>query len=332
MAPTSDLVRDSRLRTRFYAGHTHHTYYVSGITARQRTVKREERWQRCGSLGSGAFGTVWLEKLVSDEAEAKQRAVKEIRKNSHRSNTIDYSRELEAIAKFSHENYERCFVRSFGWYESGESVFIAMEYFPFGDLDGYISSPLPELEVQQITFQILEGVAFMHENGFAHRDLKPTNILIKSRGPDWWVKIGDFGISKRAEEGLTALRTLNGTPGFLAPEMLVQLGLLDMDNLAVSDRYTVAVDIWSLGEITFRALTGESPFPIRRLGPYAKGKTTFPVEVLQSHNVSTDGCDFVKSLMAPLPRDRLTAKDAVAHDWLESQRPSSARSSLEIQR
>ncbi|KAF2494767.1 calcium/calmodulin-dependent protein kinase type 1B, partial [Lophium mytilinum] len=184
---------------------------------------------------------------------------------------------------------------------------------------GYLAKPLPELEVQQITFQILEGIAFMHENGFAHRDLKPTNILVKSTGPDWWVKIGDFGISKRAE-GLTALRTLNGTPGFLAPEILMQLGLLDFNTLDVEDQYTVSVDVWALGEIVFRALTGEIPFPIRRLGPYVRGKTTFPTEVLAVHGISDDACDFVKSLMAPLPKDRLTAKDAMSHAWVETQR------------
>jgi calcium/calmodulin-dependent protein kinase I len=238
---------------------------------------------------------------------------------------------LEAIAKFSHDKYERCFVRSLGWYESGESIFIAMEYFPYGDFEQYLSSPLMETEVQEITFQLSEGIAFMHENGFAHRDLKPRNILVKSKGPDWWVKIGDFGISKRAEEEVTALRTLNGTPGFMAPEILVRLGLLDLDNLDVGDQYTVAVDIWSLGEIAFRALTGESPFPITRLGPYVRGKTEFPVHVLQIHSISSDGCNFVRSLMAPLPKDRLTAKDAMSHAWFESQRPSSARSSLEVQ-
>jgi serine/threonine protein kinase len=178
MAPVPDLVRDSKLRTRFLPNCTQHTYYVSGVNARQRTVKREEQWQRCHSLGSGAYGTVWLEKLISHQAEEKkERAVKEIRKSTHKSNTIDYSRELEAIAKFSHEKYERCFVRSFGWYESGQSIFIAMEYFPFGDLQNFLSSPLPELEVQQITFQLLEGLGYMHENGFAHRDLKPSVCL-----------------------------------------------------------------------------------------------------------------------------------------------------------
>jgi serine/threonine protein kinase len=70
-----------------------------------------------------------------------------------------------------------CFVKSFGWYENHESVFIAMEYFPLGDLQNYLSLPLAEKEVQQITSQVLEGLSFMHDNGFAHRDLKPTVSL-----------------------------------------------------------------------------------------------------------------------------------------------------------
>ena len=70
--------------------------------------------------------------------------------------------------------YERCFVRSSGWYEDDTRIFIAMEYFPCGDLQSYLSSPIPEKEVQQIISQVTEGLTFMHENSFAHRDLKPT--------------------------------------------------------------------------------------------------------------------------------------------------------------
>ena len=152
---------------------------------------------------------------------------------------------------------------------------------------------------------------------------------MKSKGPDWWVKIGDFGISKRAEEGLTALRTLNGTPGFLAPELLAQFGLFDDSDSA---EYTVAVDIWSLGEIVFRALTGTQAFPKSSLGAYIKGTLSFPVDVLHAHGVSSEGCDILKGLMAPIPKDRLTANEALRHKWLGPQTPYSARSSAEMQR
>lgn len=74
------------------------------------------------------------------------------------------------------KQYEMCFVKFFGWYESldANTIFIAMEYFKYGDLQRHLRSPLAEDEAQQITMQVLEGLVFMHDNGFAHRDLKPA--------------------------------------------------------------------------------------------------------------------------------------------------------------
>ena len=103
MPPVPDLVRDSKLETIFYEKYTQHIYHVSGANPRQRKVRKEECWERCGNLGTGTFGTVWLEKLIVDNSEEKYRAVKEIRKGMQQSSAIDYSRELEAIAKFSHQ-------------------------------------------------------------------------------------------------------------------------------------------------------------------------------------------------------------------------------------
>jgi len=159
---------------------------------------------------------------------------------------------------------------------------------------------------------------------------------VKSKGPDWWVKIADFGVSKRAEEDLTALRTFTGTKDFIAPEIL---GLLDDNSVSSGDEYTVAIDIWSLGGIVFHALTGNLPFPrysepliAKSLRAYIKGSSPFPVDVLQEHSVSKEGCDFLKRLMAPIPKDRLTAKDALSHVWVEPPKPSSGRVSAEMQR
>jgi calcium/calmodulin-dependent protein kinase I len=192
-----------------------------------------------------------------------------------------------------------------------------MEYFPLGDLQAYLTSPLPETEVKQICFQILEGLDFMHRNGFAHRDLKPANILVKSHSPDWWVKIGDFGISKRAGEGLHALRTLSGTLGFMAPEVLVQHGLLDSAEFGEVREYTVAVDIWSLGEIIFRALTNEPPFP-KGLASYIKEPSSYPFEAINNANLHLSAGKFVWNLLRAMPADRPTAEAALRHPWLAS--------------
>jgi serine/threonine protein kinase len=135
------------------------------------------------------------------------------------------------------------------------------------------------------------------------------------KGPDWWVKIADFGISKRATEGSTALHTQIGSPGFTAPEVL---GIIPQGN-GSDDSYTNAVDIWSLGVITFLILTGETLFSNpRRLGRYVSGSFQFPSDVLRANKVSENGCKFVKQLMAAKSEDRPSAKECLQHIWLAS--------------
>jgi serine/threonine protein kinase len=70
--------------------------------------------------------------------------------------------------------YARCFVQSFGWYEGPGFLSISMKYCPSGDLKNYLSQRkrLSEVETQDIISQVVEGLYFMHREGFAHRDLK----------------------------------------------------------------------------------------------------------------------------------------------------------------
>jgi hypothetical protein len=103
MPLVSDLVRDSKLETTFYEKYTQHVYHVSGANLHQRKIRKEECWGKCRNIGSGSFGSVRLEKLITDDSEEKYRAVKKIKKSIQQSSTINYNRELEAIAKFSHE-------------------------------------------------------------------------------------------------------------------------------------------------------------------------------------------------------------------------------------
>jgi serine/threonine protein kinase len=78
-----------------------------------------------------------------------------------------------------------------------------MEYFKHGDLQQYMDKPLPETQTRIIIVQLLEGLKVMHGNGFTHRDLKPKDIFVVEKEPYFWVKIGDFGITKRTSNDQT---------------------------------------------------------------------------------------------------------------------------------
>ncbi|CAH0056128.1 unnamed protein product [Clonostachys solani] len=317
----SDLVRDSKLETAFAPnGQVVHVSYATNPRMRRHRVRKEEIWERQSELGSGAFGRVWLEKCAKGDDIGKLRAVKEITKlqRQSRSSEIDYNRELEAIAKFSHKKYVHCFVQSFGWFESEEAIFIAMEYLEHGDLQSHLDRPFPEDEVRDIVFQLLEGLSFMHENGFAHRDLKPANILVSEHSPNWWVKISDFGISKRAEEEATAFRTLVGTRGYIAPEVIGIYCPEDIDTIADSSSlYTVAVDLWALGAIMFKMLTHETIFaePLE-LARYVTARRPFPRALVSEKGASEACVRFLEQAMAHSPTSRPSSSQALAHEWL----------------
>ena len=204
-----------------------------------------------------------------------------------------------------------------------------MEYLPHGDLSAYLdkSGPLPEEELQRITCQLLEGLECMHKHDFAHRDLKPQNVLIKEPGPEWWVKLSDFGISKRMESA-AAEHTVAGTRSFMAPEILVQDGVLHSATFPRSKPYTNAVDIWALGALAFKALTGKQPFA-KDLALYVDDKIPFPHDLLQTYNVSQDGCNLLARLLAAKPEDRPSASEALADLWLAEQRVQPSKVSIE---
>ena len=69
--------------------------------------------------------------------------------------------------------HDALFVQLFGWYESDNYVHIAMEYINHGDLRNYLEVERSESEAKAITRQLLEGLVVIHQEGFAHRDLKP---------------------------------------------------------------------------------------------------------------------------------------------------------------
>lgn len=296
---------------------THVEYHVDRFRRIPRQ-KVERKWYRERVAGRGAFGEVWLE-VEREHGLRNQRAVKIVNKSAMRGRKIDYRKELLALAKFSKPQYrqEEVLVDFLGWYEDDTNLFISMEYFSLGDLEPHITASITIDDVKDITTNLLTGLRIMHSEGFAHRDLKPSNIFVVEKPPasNWWVKIGDFGISKRVRSDETAFRTSLGTSAYQAPEVG---GYFETDD--PTSVYDNAVDIWSLGCVIYKIATETELFPRPRdLMRFCENRVPFPDQLLLA-KLDKDGVDFVKSLVIPNPRERISAEKGLGGLWLSQGR------------
>ena len=200
-----------------------------------------------------------------------------------------------------------------------------MEYFELGDLEKFITPKLTEKDAKKIGRQLLEGLQVLHGYHLAHRDLKPANIFVARCAPDWWIKLGDFGIVRRICTEHNSKLSRIGTYDYMAPEIL-----LDSNNEDQDSPYTLAVDIWSLGCVLFRLLTQQLPFPQERhLRLYWRSKKPFPADILIKHSVSEDGVSLVSEMMKSNPADRMTVTMALLHSWVSIQEPTPTPGNLD---
>jgi eukaryotic-like serine/threonine-protein kinase len=154
--------------------------------------------------------------------------------------------EAEAAAKLEHPGIVPIF-------EIGEHE--GQHFFSMGFVEGQSladrlkEGPMPPRQAASVTKQVVEAIAFAHENGVIHRDLKPANVLIDGSG---LAKVTDFGLAKQTDgDGeLTGTGQILGTPGYMPPEQ------------AAGDTKHIgpAADIYSLGALLYALLTGHAPF------------------------------------------------------------------------
>ncbi|XP_053325621.1 serine/threonine-protein kinase Chk2 [Spea bombifrons] len=264
------------------------------------------------TIGSGACGEV---KLAFEKSTCKKVAVKIINKRKFKMNSsgnseqpISVDTEIEILKKLNHP----CIIKIENFFDSEDFYYIVLELMEGGELFDRVvtSTRLKESTAKLYFYQMLLAVQYLHENGVIHRDLKPENVLLSSTNEECCIKITDFGQSKILGE-TSLMRTLCGTPTYLAPEVLITAG---------TGGYSSAVDCWSLGVILFVCLSGYPPFseqngkmPLKE--QIAGGNYTFIAAAWE--NVSEPALDLVKKLLVVDPEKRLTTKQALEHPWLQ---------------
>ncbi|XP_054699922.1 serine/threonine-protein kinase Chk2 isoform X2 [Grus americana] len=272
-----------------------------------------EKYIMSKTLGSGACGEV---KLAFEKSTCNKVAVKIINKRKFMASGIseanpafNINTEIEILKKIDHP----CLIKIKNFFEA-EDYYIVLELMEGGELYDRVSRPIKmkEATCKLYFYQMLLAVKYLHDNGIIHRDLKPENVLLSSSEETCLIKITDFGQSKILGE-TSLMKTLCGTPTYLAPEVLNSLGTAG---------YSRAVDCWSLGVILFVCLCGYPPFneqntQLSLKDQITRGEYTFISK--EWKHVSDMALDLVKKLLVVDPSKRLTTEEALEHPWLQDE-------------
>ncbi|KAL8900705.1 MAG: hypothetical protein Q9207_005572 [Kuettlingeria erythrocarpa] len=274
-------------------------------TPRQLPVYISER-----ELGRGSFGRV---DRVIDVSTAAIYARKEFyepqwgkneeRRRQQKEYWLDQvRREIRIMRENSHENIVQVVAS-----RDGPLPFLVMPYFSLGNLeDLHSESPITGEEAVTVLFQALNALIYLHRRGVAHRDLKPENILVEFRYP-LSVKLADFGLANDKPD----LETLCGTQVYTAPEVYLR------------SKYTVSIDLWSLGVIIFEYVYGLPQANRRKRGQHKRsvmeewGLDWCRRVVDEANDWDSDGLmNLLKNGMLQMsPEERLSADACLAEGY-----------------
>jgi len=194
------------------------------------------RFEVLRELGQGGFGVVYE---ATDRELGRQVALKTVRPGRGSVDEGMMAREAEAIARLAHPNLVTLY--DVGRSEGGP--YLVFELLRGKTLQDLLDAgPLPVQEAVSIVVQVARGLAYAHAEGVVHRDLKPSNVFVTNKGQ---VKLLDFGMA----HAFGRRRLSGGTPAFMAPEQ--------WDDAPEDER----TDVFALGVMLYRTLTGEYPFP-----------------------------------------------------------------------
>lgn len=279
-------------------------------TFSENSLKYEEPilWTKGEVLGKGAYGTVYCGLTSQGQLIAvKQVALDTSDKSATEKEYRKLQEEVDLLKALKHVNI----VAYLGTCLEENIVSIFMEFVPGGSISSIINrfGPLPEMVFCKYTKQILQGVAYLHENCVVHRDIKGNNLMLMPTGV---IKLIDFGCAKRlAWAGLNGthsdmLKSMHGTPYWMAPEVINESG------------YGRKSDIWSIGCTVFEMATGKPPLASmdRMAAMFYIGAHRGLMPPLPEH-FSENAADFVRMCLTRDQHERPSAVQLLKHSFLE---------------
>ena len=184
--------------------------------------------------------------------------------------------------------------------QDGTKVFIVQEYCGTQTLSQFADqTKISETKAKRIFEQVVSGVNYMHRHGICHRDLKFSNILISDYG---LVKLVDFGF---ACESTKKQRIFCGTPSYMPPELIKK-----------KEYVPFLVDIWSLGVVLYKLLTGNYPF-----GACNDKDLENRIEFQRykyNHPLKPEQINLLDNMLRHSPADRMHTDFILKHDWIKN--------------
>jgi serine/threonine-protein kinase len=206
--------------------------------------KKIGRYRILGELGRGAMGIVYK---AEDPNLDRVVALKTISVDPDAEGVDEYRKRFIVEAKAAGKLNHPSIVTTFDCGEHEGLAYLAMELVDGTDLRSrMLKEAIPPAEALEIARQVAEGLAYAHDRGVVHRDIKPGNIMVNTEGQ---AKIMDFGLARmRAADHKTTTGMVLGTPRYMSPEQI--------SGLPVDQRS----DVFSLGIVLYEMLTGTRLF------------------------------------------------------------------------
>lgn len=241
-----------------------------------------------------AIGGTSMVYLAESERAGEMVVLKVLRDAPEGGDTVtQFSRflqEYELISRVRHPNV----VRIFDLGIADDHAYIAMEYFPRGDLRAQIARGMEPSEALHNLSQMAAALQVVHAVGVLHRDLKPGNIMVRTNGS---LAIIDFGLAKHVEVNIeiTATGEIFGTPYYMSPEQ------------GHGQELDVRSDLYSLGVIFYEMLTRKKPFLAATAMAVIYKHANEPIPQLEGE---ARACQpLVDRLLAKDPADRFASAD-----------------------
>ena len=262
------------------------------------------QYQLVALIGKGASSEVYQAHCLTNDKDV---AIKLIDLDDYPLDLDFLRQEVAFWSSSQHANI----VGYYGSFVHGPHLYILMEYLSGGSVYDIMRYAFKEgfrdeMVIATILKSITEALAYIHQNGQIHRDIKPGNAII---GEDGVVKLGDFGVAATLlEQGQRkrARYTQIGTPCYMAPEVLQGGG------------HTQKADIWSLGITAIELATGSAPYAtLREMEIVQKILKAPPPQLPRNCGWSDEFRDFVRKCMNFNANRRPDAADLLQHPWMQ---------------